>query len=211
MGSILSFALLAGGACGDDDDAGDVARLCDSAARKLRECGLLGEGAVNCAFEEGDRAAAECQDDCVQAADCATLSDLVCSADPTVSADVLALNGCINECWNEFGFQCESPGPARAVDPSFVCDGEADCADGSDEIACEMFACGDGQEVVLLAFCDGFDDCDNGADEGAGCEQFSCSDGASVPQSFRCDMVADCADGSDEADCGSLATVQCGP
>jgi hypothetical protein len=207
---IISLSALLGAACGDDDS--EVANLCESVARKLRGCGLIGEGSLECTLEESDRSAAGCQNECFQAAACSTLSAALCGVELADTPAVLALGECIAGCWNEFGFQCASPmGSTRGVDPSFVCDGDNDCGDSSDEVGCEPFACGDGQQVVAADFCDGFYDCTNGADENAGCEQLACADGSNVPLSFRCDSFADCADGSDEADCGSMASIQCGP
>jgi hypothetical protein len=208
---IVGLAGLVGVAvAGCGADSGSVRDNCAEVAQTLRACGLLSEGTYDCAVSDADRPRADCLQECLAASDCSTLTSVTCSAQPELTPDAIRLVDCIGQCDEQFGFQCVEPrGGATSVDPAWVCDGEPDCADGSDEIACEMFSCGDGQEVVASAFCDGFADCLNGRDEGMDCEQFTCANGISVPESFRCDSFPDCTDGSDEAACGSIAVFQC--
>lgn len=196
-----------GAACGGDGDEGG--RICDSVTSHLRECGLLSTGATTCDVPEEQREAASCAQACLSKTDCATLSLLVCSTDVPTTAGAVSFNDCATQCAERFGFHCADPqdGPV-AVPRDFVCDGESDCADGSDESGCKQFDCGDGEQIPAIWFCDGAPDCGNGNDESSGCEHFSCGDGSQVPASFHCDAFDDCADGSDEGGCG-LATLQC--
>ena len=84
---------------------------------------------------------------------------------------------CVCVCLFAADFSCD--GGSQCVAPRKLCDGSADCADGTDEAACEA----------------GWRVCPAG--------QAACRDRrVCVHLDWRCDGRADCPDGSDELDCG---------
>ncbi|XP_041974246.1 low-density lipoprotein receptor-related protein 1 [Aricia agestis] len=119
-------------------------------------------------------------------------------------------------------FHC---GRGLCIDTTYVCDGDIDCPDGSDEDAnghcanvtcsedfmqCDIHRC-----IPKSWICDGLKDCSDGADEsGAVCARTAC--GAAqwacatsrrcLPAAWRCDGGHDCGpkDHSDEEGCKTL-------
>lgn len=141
------------------------------------------------------------------------------STAPSKAGEILRIT-CANS-----DFSCASND--QCVDPKFVCDGQNDCSDGSDErelpegpcpIRCD-FKCDGSRCIEKHQLCDGSIDCIDESDENVDlcynatdsddyalsaddyCDEFLCDNGNCVPYEQRCDSVDNCGDYTDESNC----------
>ncbi|XP_077864941.1 uncharacterized protein LOC144350705 [Saccoglossus kowalevskii] len=114
------------------------------------------------------------------------------------------------ECYFSTDFLCDFN---LCIPDNWVCDGQADCNDGTDEADCEGTCSGylcdtDTRCIPEYWVCDNVVDCHDTTDE-KDCEEycgsdFLCDTSRCIYAEWVCDYTVDCTDGSDEEGCAFM-------
>ncbi|XP_065689130.1 SCO-spondin-like [Patagioenas fasciata] len=140
-----------------------------------------------------------------------------CAAALPAAVPTAPTNGSAVPACGPYAFTC---GSGECAPRGWLCDGEADCRDGSDELGCAggcepgHFPCAHGTGCVPYGhLCDGVPHCHDRSDESTDhcgstaippCPgHFACDDGVCLNMSRVCDGATDCPQGEDELACES--------
>ncbi|XP_052695315.1 low-density lipoprotein receptor-like isoform X2 [Crassostrea angulata] len=119
--------------------------------------------------------------------------------------------------WSECEADQMTCSNGKCVPISYICDGDNDCRDMSDEQNCpsrtcagDEMTCSNRKCVPIRYICDGDNDCGDMSDEQncrntCGPDQMTCSNGKCVPISYICDGDNDCGDFSDDRNCETIS------
>lgn len=150
------------------------------------------------------------------------ISSLIITLTPFLSTS--CLTAAAKQCSPE-EFRCTN---GQCISKTFVCDGDNDCSDHSDEASCpkptcspRSFQCNNSMCMPALWRCDGDVDCTDGSDEwpencvgqqpekkavSCSVHDFQCANGECIHASWRCDGGMDCQDHSDEVNCSEFTS-----
>ncbi|XP_070532290.1 very low-density lipoprotein receptor-like isoform X1 [Ptychodera flava] len=148
-----------------------------------------------------------------------------CPNDMALSKEDHATCKALSSCASDM-FHCDN---GQCLSMYWVCDGQNDCGDNSDETDCgghtclaRDFICDNGRCIHTSWVCDGGQDCGDGSDE-TDCEARTCTPGDFLCDAYKCitttwvcDGSEDCIDGSDEdktycqnTDCDEATHLRC--
>jgi hypothetical protein len=140
---------------------------CPEFQKKVINCGLATEGLFNCTMWsiKNDE---ECISLCVMASECFSVRELYCQGD--LAED---FKDCVLSCYAKPENQFVCFDGSMIIPSDWICDGEVDCSDNSDEVNCtpDLFECSDGiNKIPWTQVCDNIDNCPEHSDE------YQCSD-----------------------------------
>ena len=170
---------------------------------RLQDCGVLGDGEVQCPEALGTFRDA-CLASCFEATSCDELVETVCLGPIGTTWDPI-IRCHAEQCLGQELSTCANG------EVAVVCNGIGDCPDGSDEAGCEQYACADGVMIPAVRECDGFRQCNGGEDEEDCAEEYSftCDDGTTLHPNFVCNGEFDCQNGEDEQVCWPVFLLYC--